>query len=128
LNYTQQLDGKAPKSSSTHTFLLRPGSSPIAYANVRWAGKPCAEVYASVLAIWNGKWEVLKRSTNLSECPVGESIGDDAFSVSLFGDMDGDGIAELVINEGRWESWNKGLYKVINMKLTKILDIGGYGS
>lgn len=128
MKYKPQLIGKAPKSRSIHTFLLEPSGPLAVYVNVRWAGKPCDEIYASILAIWDGKWKVLKRSTYLSECPDRESIGDAIFSMSLVGDIDEDGIAELIIGEGKWESFNKTLYKISNGRLMKLLDVGDYGS
>jgi len=128
VNYDQHLEGKTPKSSGINTFILKPGGSSAVYRNVRWGGTPCGEMYASVFALWSGRWSILRRSTYLAECPGRESIGDDHFVVNLVGDIDGDSVAELIINEGRWESWQKGLYKVLNGKLTKVLDIGNYGS
>lgn len=127
LNYNQQIEGKAPKSSDINTFILKPGGSSVVYRSVHWGGTPCSEMCASILASWNGRWTVLRRSTYLAECPGRESIGDDNFYVNLVGDIDGDSVAELIINEGHWESWQKGLYKILNGKLTKVLDIGNYG-
>jgi hypothetical protein len=63
----------------------------------------------------------------MSECPWFLVGGDDHFSVSAI-DIDGDGVAELIVSEGRWESWKRVLYQARDGKLLKRLDLGSYGS
>ncbi len=124
---TQMVIGKAPKEKAVNIFLLEPGGPYAVYANEHWEGEPCYEMYASVLAIWDSRWVILKRSTHLSEGLCGTGVGDAKFFVGMVGDIDGDGVAELIVNEGIWANWNKALYRISNGKLIKLVDIGTYG-
>lgn len=129
VNYerSQRPVGTAPKSRTIEIMDLDQDGQPDVYASIRWAGEPCDEMYASVLAMWRGRWIILRRSTYLAECPGREAAGDEHFDASVV-DIDGDGVAELILSEGRWESWRRTLYQVRDGQLIKRLNIGGYGS
>lgn len=120
----------APKTSSVEVMDLDQDGQPEVYATVSIVatleGKGCA-VQATLLATWVGNWRVLKRSTYMSECPGFLTAGDDHFTVSVV-DLEGTRVAQLILSEGRWESWSRTLYQMRNGQLIKKLDIGDYGS
>lgn len=123
----QRRIGAAPKTRVVEVMDLDRDGRPEIYASVRWAGEPCAEMRASILATWRGAWKVLRRSIYMSECPWFEHVGDDDFGVIAV-DIDGDSVAELIIHEGRGEAWTRALYEWRDSSLRKKLDIGRYGS
>lgn len=84
------------------------------------------EVIACVFLTWkDNKWIVLKRTTALSE---GETILEGEFSVEAVADIEGDGIAELILEErSGYEVSHLRLYRLQNEKLVNVLDIGTYG-
>jgi PHD/YefM family antitoxin component YafN of YafNO toxin-antitoxin module len=63
----------------------------------------------------------------MAECPWFETAGDDNFRLAPV-DIDGDGTAEVIISEGRWESWTRTLHQIRDGQLMKTLKIAGYGS
>jgi len=138
---TQRFTGTTPKERIIDVMDINLDSQPEVYATVTWDGEPCSYTKTSILATWKkNNWTVLRRSTYMAECgptdgsywsPTSgnvwfETAGDNDFKVSAI-DIDGDGIAELIVNEGRWENWRHILYQIRDDRLIKILDIGGYG-
>lgn len=120
----------APKTSSVEVMDLDQDGQPDVYATitiiVALEGKGCG-VQATVLATWIESWKVLKRSTHMSECPEFLTADDDHFTVSAV-DLEGNRVGQLIVSEGRWESWSRTLYQVRNGQMIKKLDIGNYGS
>ena len=126
---TQRIVGTAPKNRVITVVDLNRDGQPLVYGSVRWAGHPCNEVFASVLASWQSKWVVLRASTSMAECgEFGEWAGDSHFNVESIVDIDGDGVAEILISQGRLEAWTLGLYQLRNGELIKVLDLGMFGS
>lgn len=94
----------------------------------RSEGQPCGEMYASLFVSWNGTTlRTIRSSASLAECPGAESAGEDTFSPS-FVDVDGDGVAEVLMNEGSHEARGWVLYRLEAGVLRKLLTIGAFGS
>lgn len=124
---SQRVVGSVPKQKQINVMDLDRDGQPEVFAQVRWQGRPCDEMYATVFAVWRQRWEVFRSSTYLAECAgIGEAAGDDLFSV-LPVDITGDGVAELLVSEGRWESWQRAIYSMLNGTLVKVR-LGAYGS
>jgi hypothetical protein len=118
--------GSRGQPSITVMDITRDGR-PEVYARVEWSGgAPCAKTSASVFATWTGLWRVIKGSTYMSQCRDVEALGDSDFHVAAV-DVDGDGVAEVLLSEGRWESWRWFLYRLEGSHLVKVLDIGRFG-
>lgn len=125
---SQKKVGDAPKYVTRLYLDIDRDGQPEAYESAHWAGQPCAEMGAVTLATWVGSsWVAVRSAVSLAECPDVEWAGDARFYV-LPVDIDGDGIAELLVREGAWESWHINLYRLEGGRLRKILKIGDYGS
>lgn len=123
---SQRVVGSVPKQRKIDVMDLDRDGQPEVFAQVRWQGLPCDELFATVFAVWRQQWEVFRSSTYMAKCTgIGETAGEDLFGV-LPVDITGDGVAELLVNEGRWESWERAIYSMLGGTLVKVR-LGAYG-
>ena len=119
--------GNKPQHSEIQVFDFNHYGQPEVFFNEDWKGKPCERMVGTIFACWKGKWEILKRATYMQYCPWDLTAGERDFHIDAVVDIDGDGIAEVVITEVAWELYKVALYKLKNGKLVKVMDIGEWG-
>ena len=117
-----------PRPGKTTLVALEPelDGAVMVYARVDWKGKPCKGMTANVLAVWRNKWVVLRVATQMSECPHAPALGERVFEV-LPVDLDGDGVAELIITERFLDAWTKVLYQYREGQLHRLLTLARGG-
>lgn len=111
------------------TMDLNRDGQPELYLYIKW-GKdfPDEEPNTTILLTWkDNNWTVLRHSTYIAYESL-PTAGEKPFSIEVVTDIDGDGIAELILEERTgYEVWSLKLYQLRNKQLEKILDIGEYG-
>lgn len=99
------------------------------YATAKWPVE-CGGKYpiTNIFATWMGdNWLTLRHSTYFDWESL-PAVGESPFSIAAVADMDGDGLAELVVSERKeYERSELALYQLRRGRLVKVLDIGSYG-
>ncbi len=119
----QKFIGKSPNKRLIEVLDIDNDGQPEFYMNADWENG--YYMWISILASWKGNnWEVIKQTAS---CSGSEVEGASGFYIEVVADLDGDGVAELILDERYGETGNLVLYRLVGKQLKKVLEIGDYG-